>query len=141
MCSQGLTRKSSANRHNSNLHSGSAMIVRPVEYIIGRLNGQFPPTADPLLFRRKNTNGKSRQNGNNNSAYGNVSSHDNIPGPQNKPGLRNDHNYKNSYGTPLPDSQPDIPHFVTSQKSIHDGGLEEEQSSYSNGHFRIKRKT
>lgn len=130
-CSQGLTRKSSAKRHNNNLHSGSAMIVRPFEYIIGRLNGKFPPTTDPLLFRRKNKNDKSRQNGDNNSAFGYVSSHDNIPWPQNKPGLRNDHNYKNSYGMSLSDSQPDLPHLVSSQESFHNGGLEEKQSSYS----------
>ena len=135
-CSQGLTRKSSANRHNNNLHSGSAMIVRPVEYIIGRLNGKFLPTKDPLFFRRKNKNSKSIQNGDNNSALGYVSSHDNISGPKNKSGLRNYHNYKNSYGMPLSDSQPEIPHLVSSQDSIDSGSLEEKQSSYSNGHLR-----
>ena len=36
----GTTRKGSAIRHNDNLHSGSAMIVRPVEYIIGSLDGR-----------------------------------------------------------------------------------------------------
>ena len=112
------------------------MIVRPFEFIIGRLNGKFPPTTDPLFFRRKNKNDKSRQNGDNNSASGYVSSHDNIPWPQNKPGLRDDHNYKNSYGMSLSDSQPDLPHLVSSQESFHNGGLEEKQSSYSNGHLR-----
>ena len=72
-CSQVLTRKSSAKRHNNNLQSGNAIIVRPFEYIIGRLNGKFPPTTDPLLFRRKDLKGVGSQYGNNNSAH----SHDN----------------------------------------------------------------
>lgn len=40
ICSQGFSRKPSAKRHNNNLHSRGAMIVRPLEYIIGRLNGK-----------------------------------------------------------------------------------------------------
>ena len=52
ICGQGLTRKSSANRHNNNLHSAAALLVRPYEYIIGRLNGTFSQS-DPLLYRRK----------------------------------------------------------------------------------------
>jgi len=54
-CGQGLTRKSTAIRHNSNLHSGTAMLVRPYDYIIGRLSGRFLPS-DPSLYRRKNRN-------------------------------------------------------------------------------------
>src|SRR5213080_3442566 len=50
ICGQGLTRKSTAIRHNNNLHSGGAMIVRPYEYIIGRLNGEFLQS-DPSLYR------------------------------------------------------------------------------------------
>ena len=52
ICGQGLTRKSAANRHNNNLHSGVVLVVRPYEYIIGRLNGIFSQS-DPSLFRRK----------------------------------------------------------------------------------------
>ena len=52
ICGQGLTRKSTAKRHNNNLHLGAALLVRPYEYIIGRLNGTFSQS-DPLLFRRK----------------------------------------------------------------------------------------
>jgi hypothetical protein len=52
-CGQGLTRKRSANRHNNNLPSGQAGIVRPFEYIIGRLNGTFCIPSDPLAYRRK----------------------------------------------------------------------------------------
>jgi hypothetical protein len=50
ICGQGLTRKSTANRHNNNLHLGGAMLVRPYDYIIGRLNGKFLQS-DPSLYR------------------------------------------------------------------------------------------
>ena len=50
LCGQGLTRKSTAIRHNNNLHFGGAMIVRPHDYIIGRLNGTFLQS-DPSLYR------------------------------------------------------------------------------------------
>lgn len=59
ICSKGFTRKSSAKRHNDNLHSSGAMVVRPIEYIIGRLNGKFPVPHDPLSYRRNN---KSQMN-------------------------------------------------------------------------------
>jgi len=59
ICSEDFTRKPSAKRHNDNLHSSGAMIVRPIEYIIGRLNGKFPVPHDPLSFRRTN---KSQMN-------------------------------------------------------------------------------
>lgn len=116
-CSQGLTRKSSAKRHNNNLHSGSATIVRPLEYIIGRLNGKFPPTMDPLLFRHKNMIDKRRQDGDIKSGYGHISQ-DNIPRPQNKTAMSSDYSY-NSYGTPSSNSQHDLPHLVSSQEPFH----------------------
>jgi hypothetical protein len=56
LCGQGLTRKSSANRHNNNLHSGQASVVRPFEYIIGRLSGRFHTPKDPLVYRRTEEN-------------------------------------------------------------------------------------
>ena len=49
-CGQGLTRKNTANRHNNNLHSGQAAVVRPFEYMIGRLNGNFHTPKDPLTY-------------------------------------------------------------------------------------------
>lgn len=52
MCGQGFTRNSSAVRHNSVLHSGQAMIVKPYEYIIGRLRDEFSP--GDLGFYRSN---------------------------------------------------------------------------------------
>jgi hypothetical protein len=57
-CGQGFTRNSSALRHNCRLHSGQAMIVRPYEYIIGRLNGEFL-RSDPANYR---TNRRKQSN-------------------------------------------------------------------------------
>jgi hypothetical protein len=42
-CGQDFTRSYSANRHNNHFHYGNGIIVRFVEYVIGRINGQFPP--------------------------------------------------------------------------------------------------
>jgi hypothetical protein len=52
ICSQDFTRKGSGRRHNTNLHSGTATIVRYVDYIIGRLSGHYTP-GDPMLYRNK----------------------------------------------------------------------------------------
>jgi hypothetical protein len=54
-CSQGFTRKSSANRHNLNIHSGKGDIVRFLDYIVGRIKGLYA-TADPLSFRKNRGN-------------------------------------------------------------------------------------
>ena len=53
ICSQTLTRKLSGKRHNITLHSGTAPIVRFMDYIIGRIEGRYRPDA-PLLYRRRN---------------------------------------------------------------------------------------
>jgi hypothetical protein len=66
-CSQGFTRMTSARRHNDNLHGGMAMIVRPYEYLNGRLNGRFPTPADPLSFRRELTGRKTMDRDDNRS--------------------------------------------------------------------------
>ena len=42
-CPQTFTRRSSARRHNSNLHSNQGIIVQMLEYIIGRSCGRFLP--------------------------------------------------------------------------------------------------
>jgi hypothetical protein len=42
-CGQDFTRRYSANRHNNHFHFGNGIIVRFLEYIIGRTNGRFPP--------------------------------------------------------------------------------------------------
>jgi hypothetical protein len=53
ICGQGFTRKHSGNRHNTNLHSGTAKLVRPFDYVIGRLNGEIAsPMHDPSFYRR-----------------------------------------------------------------------------------------
>jgi hypothetical protein len=54
-CGQGFTRRTSAIRHTNNLHSGQATIVKPYDYIIGRLRGDFSP-GDPALYRRNRRN-------------------------------------------------------------------------------------
>lgn len=53
LCSETFTRRPSAKRHNINLHSGTAQIVRFMDYIIGRIEGHYRPD-DPLLYRRRN---------------------------------------------------------------------------------------
>lgn len=55
MCGQGFTRNSSAVRHNNILHSRQAMIVKPYDYIIGRLRGEFSP-GDPGFYRSNRRN-------------------------------------------------------------------------------------
>jgi hypothetical protein len=52
-CAQDFTRKYSAYRHNRVLHQEQGKIVRTLEYIIGRLSGEYQ-SADPILFRSKN---------------------------------------------------------------------------------------
>lgn len=52
-CSQDFTRKSSADRHNNYIHSGMGIIVRFLDYIVGRLEGKYV-ASDPLLFRKNN---------------------------------------------------------------------------------------
>ena len=51
-CSEGFTRKYSANRHNQNLHQGQAKIVRMIDYVIGRLASEYSP-GDPLTYRSR----------------------------------------------------------------------------------------
>lgn len=50
-CSQGFTRRYSGNRHNHNIHSRKGLIVRILDYIVGRINGQYA-AADPLSYRK-----------------------------------------------------------------------------------------
>jgi hypothetical protein len=64
---QDFTGKSSGSRHNSNLHYGSAKLVRPFDYVVGRLEGKIaPPTHDPLFYRRR----KSEITFKNSNSYG-----------------------------------------------------------------------
>jgi hypothetical protein len=52
ICSQTFTRKWRGMVHRDNLHAGAGDIVRLVDYMIGRTNGQYLP-GDPSLYRRK----------------------------------------------------------------------------------------
>jgi hypothetical protein len=52
LCGQGFTRRTSARRHNDHLHSAQSIIMRPIEYLVGRVQGQLPSPQDPLNYRR-----------------------------------------------------------------------------------------
>ncbi|MGC2428558.1 MAG: hypothetical protein WA421_16100 [Nitrososphaeraceae archaeon] len=58
-CAQHFTREYGANRHNSNLHEGKGTVVRLLDYMVGRINGQFLPN-DPSSYRRKKGKEKKR---------------------------------------------------------------------------------
>jgi hypothetical protein len=58
-CAQHFTRRFTANKHNRNLHDGKGIIVRILDYIVGRTNGQFLPQ-DPLAYRREKKNKKNQ---------------------------------------------------------------------------------
>lgn len=53
-CGQDFTRKPSASRHSVNLHFGQCRIVEVLDYLIGRVSGEYPPP-DRTLRRRPNT--------------------------------------------------------------------------------------
>ena len=55
-CAQDFTRKYSAYRHNRILHQERGKIVRTLEYVIGRVTGEYS-SVDPIVFRRKNKQG------------------------------------------------------------------------------------
>ena len=50
VCSQDFTRKSSAYRHTRDLHHGTGEIVRMIDYVIGRIAGEYKP-GNPLTHR------------------------------------------------------------------------------------------
>ena len=50
LCSQDVTRRYSADRHNQNLHHGQGKIVRMIDYVIGRIAGEYN-AANPLAYR------------------------------------------------------------------------------------------
>jgi hypothetical protein len=52
LCSQDFTRRYSANRHNQNLHHGQGKIVRMIDYVIGRIAGEYK-SANPLAYRSR----------------------------------------------------------------------------------------
>lgn len=50
-CSQHFTRKYSGYRHNLSIHSGKGLIVGFLDYLVGRVTGQYA-AADPLFYRK-----------------------------------------------------------------------------------------
>ncbi|MGA7368978.1 MAG: hypothetical protein WBX01_07610 [Nitrososphaeraceae archaeon] len=50
LCSQDFTRKYSAIRHSRDLHHGQGTILRMIDYVIGRIAGEYSP-ANPLAYR------------------------------------------------------------------------------------------
>lgn len=52
LCSQDFTRRYSADRHNQNLHHGQGKIVRMIDYVIGRIAGEYD-AANPLAYRSR----------------------------------------------------------------------------------------
>ena len=49
-CSETFTRKASGLRHNLNMHLGTADVVRLIDYLLGRISGQYMPSG-PADFR------------------------------------------------------------------------------------------
>ena len=125
ICGDGFTRRSTANRHNRNLHVGNGMIVRPYEYIIGRQNGRFPEPTDPLLFRKNN---KKTQNSNTNNAVYPVYSHGIYNNNRNSEKNYNNYNkYVIHPSYPLP-NHPHLP--VLPQESFHKPVPDDKQPGY-----------
>jgi hypothetical protein len=122
ICGAGFTRKSSANRHNQNLHTGNGTIVRPLEYIIGRLNGKFHEPKDTLLFRKNNNNTRIQNNDLNplmytHEIYNNTNSYSNIDNNHDK------HEKQVSYSevpdwTSVKSQRPQYYHAVNDNQSI-----------------------
>lgn len=54
-CAQHFSRRYSANRHDRNLHEGKGIIVSILDYVVGRISGQFQSN-DPLKSRRNKQN-------------------------------------------------------------------------------------
>ena len=53
-CEEHFTRKYSASRHNNNLHFGNGLIVTFLDYIVGRVSGQYLPS-DPRTSKNHNS--------------------------------------------------------------------------------------
>jgi hypothetical protein len=86
-CGQHFTRRCSANRHNNHFHFGNGIIVRFLEYIIGRINGQFLPPPNNIndlstkIIRKwwHNKHNSSPFTGNNNGLRGSDGRFTTIP--------------------------------------------------------------
>ncbi len=49
VCSEHFTRKYSAKRHNQNIDSGAAEIVRLIDYLAGRSSRQYMPDKEACV--------------------------------------------------------------------------------------------
>lgn len=76
ICGQDFTRSYTANRHNLTLHQGHAKIVRTLEYVIGRIKGEYAP-ADPLSYRHRRRN--TIRNNPNDFPYGTIAHNSSPP--------------------------------------------------------------
>ena len=141
-CAQHFTRGYSADRHNSNLHEGKGIVVRLLDYIVGRISGQFLPN-DPLAWRKKK--GKEKwnplfgSNHDNNNNFGSkviadsmddVISYENmIPKPPSKTNSTYHHSkntYRRSYtsnrvsqpSSKVDDNDNNKPHFSHTDKLV-----------------------
>lgn len=63
-CGEDFTRKSSAMRHSSKLHNGRVFPIRYIDYLTGRLSGQYPPPLTPPRLLRSRTKLRSNRNHN-----------------------------------------------------------------------------
>lgn len=88
ICGDGFTRRTSAVRHNGNLHSGYGLIVRPFEYIVGRQNGTFSKPVDPLIFRRNKKTNYFQNNSTEYSAYSHEAYNNYLPVYKNSDNFR-----------------------------------------------------
>jgi hypothetical protein len=136
-CAQHFTREYGANRHNNNLHEGKGIVVRLLDYIIGRINGQFLPR-DPLAYRikkgkEKKNNllfGSSYNDGDNNfeskaiaHSMDDILSYDNIISkPPNPPSKTNStyHHSDNKYDSDNPNKRPYHSNLVSQPSSKAD---------------------
>jgi hypothetical protein len=138
-CAEHFTRAYGADRHNNNLHEGKGTVVRLLDYIVGRINGQFSPN-DPLVYRRKKGKEKKRnllfgsiQNSSNNNNLGSkviadnmndILSHENIiskpPNPRSKPNSTYHHS-DDKYDSDNANERPYHSNHVSQPSSKVDG--------------------
>lgn len=123
-CSQDFTRKYSADRHIRNIHFGRANKVRLLDYIIGRVAGEFSPH-DPLLFRHSKKNDNTIRN--NNFPFKSIANgSDNSPTHGNlADSTTNDNKYKSSRHDSDPIYQELLkpPHTAQSNSAESQNGL------------------
>jgi hypothetical protein len=82
LCSQEFTRRYSADRHNQNLHHGQGKIVRMIDYVIGRIAGEYS-AANPLAYRssyRKQASPSTRSDAKEFSFHSTTIAHDSSQG-------------------------------------------------------------